>query len=316
MQVTGKTNARKLIILVVILLIIALAIGLFILSKKKVRRAPDSPLTKYENGMKAEFGDYLELCEWEEEDIDIIVFGIRLDDSEEGLFPLYYIEDEEVMEEIMDLLKNRPYMGADYTIRDEFETDKWKIKLIDAEHEYCIEYSGYTNDIGECFKIDDDGFWTSRKEPHYNFSSVAGSYLINYGSDIYNGLLDLYEEYVDEISFPDLRKIKSNNSMEYSDYFKYRYNGFHLRQFNYEVTNKWETVHVYEFPIKNSDYMLEVDRFFEISESYDHKYTRINIHEIRIVNPEGESLNLHSCTDEEFEEFIKDAYIDRGLFGK
>lgn len=316
MEITAKSNAKKLIILLVFLLVLALAIGIFILSRRNVRRAPDSPLTKYENGMSGEFDEYLEVCKWEEANIDFIVFGIRLDDAKEGRYPLYYIDDEEVMEQIIDLLKNEPYKGADYTIKDEFEGEIWQIRLIDEEHDYAITYRGYSNDIGGCFEIDENCFWTTRKEPDYDFSSIAGSYLIDYNNYIYSGLCDIYEEYVDEISFPDLREIKANNSMEYSDYYKHRNESDHLRQFTDEETNKRETVSVYVLPIKNSDYVLEVDKFHGYGPSLEYENTKVHIHEVRIVNPEGESLNLHSCTDEEFEEFIKDAYIDRGLFRK
>lgn len=265
----------------------------------------DNPMLQYENGKVVEFGDLLEYCEWEEEDVDIIVFGF---DEGRDRFDLYYVDDKEIIEEIMEYLKDISYIGAEDNIRELDDKRNWHIQLVDKSSEFCIDYSGRKVEnnatgiiaIGTRFSH----FSGSKKDTFPDFYPLVSDYIIDYDNEILDKLKDLKEEYVKDITVDEIRQIKKNNSTEYADYFKRT----HVHNGGKEVYNEEEksedNVVLYKFPIEDSESFMEVGRYNQNAGGMENPNTKVHICEVYIVNPEGEKIDLFECTDEEFEQFI------------
>ncbi len=273
--------------------------------EKKKQEAEDNPLAAYETGKTASFADYLEYCGWKETDIDKIVIGYGLNGSGVRVNK-YYIDDKDIIKEVLNELNRVTFVGAIEEAYDEFKDGKvWSIQLIKGEELYSIKFAGYKSsyDIAQFC-----GMHTVRADYCVGglrnvarICDVLGYFPIIYGEGIYEKIKEIYNEYIDEITIDTIKKLREERSLEVTDYFRYKHNMERSRDFKDEI-NHMRTTFIYKFPIKDTECYMEVEKY---NEYYEDSGPNHEIVRVEIFNQAGENIDLFEATDEEFQNFLK-----------
>lgn len=299
------------ILVCVVFMIILVIVGVIHSVEKKEfenkkEQAIKNPLKIYENGINSNLSDFIKACEWENKDIDRVVLGIDVDGK--GLSK-YYIDDMKVVEKIVDVLDNTSFYGISSGAWEQRNDEKWTVQLIQGKDMYSLEFEGYDMDyenveiskVDTCY-VDDDS------AKHISFPSVrkdGGWYNVLYGEGVYDKLLVLYNENIGEITKEQLKEIKTKQSTELTDYFRYIHHKISSQTVVDEKGDSKSSV-TYKFPIKDCECYMEVEKYNVHGSvlSNTAQYQCLDIRRIEIFNVSGASIDLLECKDNELDSFL------------
>lgn len=272
---------------------------------KKINEVDDNPMIIYENGKKANYNDILDLYNWDASDINLVVFGLYNKETKE--FDNYYIDNAQVMDEIIDLLKDIELVGSEDKVADIMTGKLWKIRIFNPNYEHSIDFASESCEYDNAQVVNitaSASYYEGIIKSEIDTNDLVGKYSIVYDEDIKNKLQDIYDKYIHNISIDKVIENKQNKSFEYKDYFSYAHTFLETDTALHECGEEFLVIK-YKFPIQDSTCYLLVERYNTIGGSIDNKYTNINIREVKIVNQAGEEMNLFDCTIEELQNFIK-----------
>ncbi len=270
--------------------------------EEKKQQAMANPLKVYENGYNSELSNFVKACEWEVEEIDSIVLGI---DADGNGISKYYIDDLEVVEEILTALNDVQFYGITEAGWKKMEECIWTVQLIQGDERYSLELEGYNSDYEgvEISKVD-TCYADYPSSKHASFPSVREDgewYNILYGENVYDKLLDIYNENVCEITKERLIELKTEQSRESKEFFRYMHSKISSQQIIDEDGELTTTI-TYKFSIKDSECYMKVERYNVHSSAPED--THLNIRKIEIFNSSGDSIDFYECKDEELEDFL------------
>ncbi len=309
MKKSGFFCVKTFVIFVIIMFILVL-VGIKIWSvmekrtfEAKKQEAKENPLKAYEIGVNSTFADYVEACAWSEDDIDRVVIGIDIDG--EGINK-YYIDDSTLVKQVINIFSDVTFCGANRSIGEKKDSVKWTVQFLKGNEKYSLFFVGY--DIGydniELGDVDSK-YADDDKGANISFPAIhkEGVYFdILYDEKMYDKLLEIYNENIGEITVDILKKLKEEESVNLTDYFRYIHTRTWAGQF-FDENNKMRTSHIFKFSIKDSECYVEVEKFSE--NSSDERYNCLDIRRVELFNKAGESIDLFECTDEEFDRFFE-----------
>lgn len=267
---------------------------------KVEKRLDNFTMESYENGVEVKFTKVLSRCDVEEEDLEGIVLGV---DSDGSGIVRYYIDDKEIINKVMDKLKEITVIGMTDPA-DEFveREEDWDIHLYPSNQYFAVRIYGKSTPDTDCYRtsvnaVEKSGFYAKSKWYHNDLWKMFKSETqLVYTKDMEDFIKEILDKYVVEITLDEVISGCSGEKPDMASVFRYKHSSE-----NGDGKLTRSATRVYKFPIKNvNGYFL-----MEKVEATADGYPKSDILRMEMYNDEGQALNIFEANEEEIRKFLQ-----------
>ena len=307
----------KLIILGTALVIAGLVIGKSIEVKKRA-----GEYGKYENWCSAKVQTIMNRCDIKLEDVDKIRVAISYSENKgigyetEGKkkSSVYYIiEDEAIIEEILEKIKDVKIYGAKQSVEELKTVQECTLRICSEKEEYAF-YMNFSSFEGEdsvehvglsIMHADFPKYKEGYPETYWSLLSDKG---LIYDANLIEYIEDICRERIEYISVENVIDIYDDGDL--TKFWAYENGGMRTKEDVNMLTAEKHT-HMYTFPIEDFDgyALLERQNECDLDEN-DNPVILVDVLDAKIYNNSGEYVDFMKASRDELEAFLREGKTD------